>query len=100
VVAPMLPLPSEAHLMEIFYNTNGFKSKKSNRIKRLERDIKSFIKERLSLDVDVSLVHSFREVFVWVRAGAIGDRAVYYSHKDLANPDVFVMTIAKDFIFS
>lgn len=100
VVAPPVPhLPTnEALLLEIFY-TNGFpKARKSNMVKKLERGIKYVIQKKLSLDLDIYFVHSFGKVFLRVerKKSAAGK---YYSYETLLKADVFIMEIAKDFIF-
>jgi hypothetical protein len=99
-VAPMPPLPSEARLMKNFY-TRGFPvARRSNIVKKLERGIRAFIQKRLSLHLDVCFVHYFGKVFLWVRTTEVNCKGVYYSYETLLKGDVFIMTIAKDFIFT
>ena len=93
MVAPMPPLPSEALLMENFYYCSSG-ARKSDMVKRLERDIKAFVQKRLSSDLDLYITVCSRKIFLWVRTRIVGCKGVYYSYETYArDPDEAVQAL-------
>ncbi len=93
MVAPMPPLPSEALLMENFY-TRPSGARKSDIVKRLERDIKAFVQKRLSPDFDLYLTVRSHKIFLWVRTRIVGCKGVYCSYETYArDPDEAIQTL-------